>query len=193
MSGPERREGILAAAREQFAKHGFHGAGTAAIARAAGCSEAILYRHFASKRDLLLAVLEQEVRDRLDSGRVIAPPPGVDISAVLPETLRERLADEDMVVTTRRILLALSMTDDPDVRETMKGLFETIREPITRAIAAAQATGGIRDDIAPETLNWLFHGLFMVAAVRNAVAQDGVALPAVDAATILVDLLRPPA
>ena len=183
---------LLAAAREQFARHGYHGAATAAIARAAGCSEAILYRHFHSKRDLLLAVLGAEVGARVASGRAIAPPAGAPPTAGLADVLRARLDDEDMVVTARLILLALAMTDDPEVGETMRAWFATVRAPLTAALAGSQEAGLIRDDIDAETLTWLWHGLFLVAAVRNAIAQDGVASEAVDAATVLAGLLRPP-
>src|SRR5437588_12057183 len=53
----ERHEMILAAAGAVFAKHGFHGASTAEIARLADCSEPMLYKHFASKQALFAAVL----------------------------------------------------------------------------------------------------------------------------------------
>ena len=53
----ERYETILAAARTVFARHGYHRAGTAEIARAAGCSEPMLYKHFPSKQALFAAVL----------------------------------------------------------------------------------------------------------------------------------------
>ena len=114
-------------------------------------------------------------------------------STGLPDVLRARLDDEDMVVTARLILLALALTDDPEVGETMRAWFATVRAPLTAALAGAQDAGLIRDDIDAETLTWLWHGLFLVAAVRNAIAQDGVASQAVDAATVLAGLLRPPA
>ena len=193
IGGAERRELLLSAAREQFARHGFHGAATAAIARRAGCSEAILYRHFASKRDLLLAVLEREVSARIDESRAIAPPPGADPAAALPAVLRRLLDDPEMRVTARLILLAIAMTDDPEVRDTMRGWFAAVRAPLSAALAAGQGSGAVRDDVDAETLTWLWHGLLMLAAVRNAIADDGEALAAVDAADVLAELLRPPA
>ncbi|OYQ37815.1 hypothetical protein CHU95_00450 [Niveispirillum lacus] len=52
-----RTDHILAAARRCFARHGFHGAGTADICRDAGISPASLYQYFASKDDLILAIV----------------------------------------------------------------------------------------------------------------------------------------
>jgi AcrR family transcriptional regulator len=51
-SSPERREAILEASLELFARHGHHGVTTRMIADAAGISEALLYRHFRSKEAL---------------------------------------------------------------------------------------------------------------------------------------------
>lgn len=53
----DRRDSILAAAREAFARKGFEGASIADIARAASVSDGLVYRYFANKRDLLNAVL----------------------------------------------------------------------------------------------------------------------------------------
>lgn len=53
----DRRDSILDAARAAFARGGFEGTSIADIARAAGVSDGLVYRYFASKRDLLNAVL----------------------------------------------------------------------------------------------------------------------------------------
>jgi AcrR family transcriptional regulator len=55
----ERREHVIAAAVSEFARHGYHGASTAAIAKRAGISQPYIYALFPSKRDLFLAANEQ--------------------------------------------------------------------------------------------------------------------------------------
>ncbi|MBJ7456675.1 MAG: TetR/AcrR family transcriptional regulator [Thermoleophilia bacterium] len=192
MTGADRRVAILASARAAFAEKGFQGAGTAAISRAAGCSEAILYRHFDSKRALLLAVLEEEITSRVREGRAIAPSGGAESAAAMPAALEARLADPEMVVTIRLILLALSISGDPEVSAAVGRLFETVRAPVRRMLEAGQAAGRVRGDLDPELLTWLWHGLFLVALVRTSIADDGVALGAVDAARLLAGLLGPP-
>lgn len=57
LSAAERRQQLLEAAAFVFAERGFEGAATLAIARRAGVSEALLFRHFSSKKDLFRAVL----------------------------------------------------------------------------------------------------------------------------------------
>ena len=54
----ERREAIVRAALRVFTSTSYAGATTAEIAREAGVTEPVLYRHFASKRDLWLACLD---------------------------------------------------------------------------------------------------------------------------------------
>jgi TetR/AcrR family transcriptional regulator len=55
----ERRQAILEAALGVFSQGSYAGATTAQIAREAGVSEPVLYRHFASKRDLYFACLDE--------------------------------------------------------------------------------------------------------------------------------------
>ena len=58
MAAADRRKHLVETAIRLFTEGSYHGTTTAEIARAAGVSEPILYRHFASKRDLYLAALE---------------------------------------------------------------------------------------------------------------------------------------
>jgi AcrR family transcriptional regulator len=57
MTGDERREQILLTAVELFSQKGFKGTTTKEIARAAGVSEAMVFRHFATKDELYTAIL----------------------------------------------------------------------------------------------------------------------------------------
>ena len=58
----ERRAAIVAAALEVFGAGSYAGSTTADIARAAGVSEPIIYRHFPSKRDLWCACVDEAWR-----------------------------------------------------------------------------------------------------------------------------------
>jgi AcrR family transcriptional regulator len=67
MHGDDRRKQLLRVAIETFSRHGFGGTKTKDIAAAAGVSEAILFRHFATKEDLYHAILDaKEGEDSLD-------------------------------------------------------------------------------------------------------------------------------
>jgi TetR/AcrR family transcriptional regulator len=60
MPSEDRRRQLLRVAIESFARNGFSGTKTKDIAAAAGVSEAILFRHFASKEDLYHAILDEK-------------------------------------------------------------------------------------------------------------------------------------
>jgi AcrR family transcriptional regulator len=60
MTGDERREQILRAAVELFSRKGFKGTTTKEIANASGVSEAMVFRHFASKDELYAAILHSK-------------------------------------------------------------------------------------------------------------------------------------
>src|SRR5262245_29149000 len=84
----ERRQAVLDSACRVFFASSYRGATTAEIAREAGISEPILYRHFGSKRDLYLACLDEAWR----SFRVFAE----DALAEKPADCLGKIADAYM-------------------------------------------------------------------------------------------------
>jgi AcrR family transcriptional regulator len=83
---PRRRKGasaaeeILDAAAELFTTRGYAGTSTRMIAEAVGIRQASLYHHFATKDDILAALLEQTVSAALGRARelAVADGPAVD-------------------------------------------------------------------------------------------------------------------
>src|SRR6266542_4250631 len=78
MTAENRRAGILDAARGAFADTGYHETSLDAVAERAGVSKALLYEHFASKRELYVAMLEMHVHELVEriSGAVAGAEPG---------------------------------------------------------------------------------------------------------------------
>ena len=60
MAGEERRLQILTIAEQLFSERGFRGTTTKEIALAAGVSEAMVFRHFATKEELYAAILDHK-------------------------------------------------------------------------------------------------------------------------------------
>jgi AcrR family transcriptional regulator len=71
MAGGERRLQILRIAVRLFSQHGFRGTTTKEIAQAAGVSEAMVFRHFATKEELYKAILDHTAcpKGRLEDPR----------------------------------------------------------------------------------------------------------------------------
>lgn len=60
MAGEERREQLVRVAMQLFSRRGFSGTTTKKIAQAAGISEAMVFRHFATKEELYAAILDDK-------------------------------------------------------------------------------------------------------------------------------------
>jgi TetR/AcrR family transcriptional regulator, repressor for uid operon len=59
------RERIIQAARKLFISKGFHAATTAELAAESGVNISLIYRHFASKDDIVFTIAEQNVQDHI--------------------------------------------------------------------------------------------------------------------------------
>lgn len=62
MHSPDRRLQLLEAALDVFSQRGYSGATTKEIAKNAGVTEAIVFRHFATKHELYNAVLDHKMK-----------------------------------------------------------------------------------------------------------------------------------
>ncbi|MFJ8593093.1 TetR/AcrR family transcriptional regulator [Streptomyces sp. NPDC093598] len=65
MSAEERRESVIRAATTEFARGGYHGTSTEAIARRVGVSQPYLFRLFPGKKAIFLAAAQRCVEDTI--------------------------------------------------------------------------------------------------------------------------------
>ena len=74
MTGEDRRLQILRVAMRLFSQRGFRGTTTKEIALAAGVSEAMVFRHFATKEELYSAILDHKacVHESMEPLQVVA-------------------------------------------------------------------------------------------------------------------------
>src|SRR5437762_14109382 len=98
LTADERRQAVLDTAGRGCSRSSYRGATTAEIAREAGITEPILYRHFGSKRDLYLACLDEAWRSfREIAERALADDPvgclGAIADAYMSTMTRIRVAD----------------------------------------------------------------------------------------------------
>ena len=63
MKADERRQEIIRAAMEVFARNGFGGSTTREIAENAGISEAMIYSHFRNKQELYAAIIDEKLQE----------------------------------------------------------------------------------------------------------------------------------
>jgi AcrR family transcriptional regulator len=139
--GRERRDAILAAANDVFAKRGFRGASLATIAKQVGLSEPGLLHHFASKEELLLELLR--LRDQHDDERVEqARAAHTNAHDVLVELCRQN-ADRPGIVRLFTILAAESVDEDHPAHTWFFDRYTERRRQVAAALAAEQRDGRV--------------------------------------------------
>jgi len=142
----DRRDSIVDAARSAFAHSGFQGASVADIARAAGVSDGLVYRYFASKRDLLNAVLTEFYERTMADLEAIAAreaPFEDTLRALIRRHLSAFLADADLC----RLFIAEVRTATDYRGSSVHTLNRRYTSILTRLIEAAVASGEVRADI----------------------------------------------
>jgi AcrR family transcriptional regulator len=171
LTAEERRTAILTAARHVFAKHGFHGAGTAEIAREAGCSEPMLYKHFPSKQALFAATLDDaslclraRIHAMFDEGKG-------ELESIVAWV--EKLEHDDMILEVSRLrMLGITLADDPEIRAALDRSVAEMRRRVTGIFTRLQEQGQARTDVDAEQLGWLWLGFVLAAGFRFAVEGE---------------------
>lgn len=151
----KRREQLLDSAAALFAQHGYARATTAQLARAAGVTEPIIYRHFASKRDLFVALIERTGEDTLREWEA-------DLADATDsaDRLRRLLGDNPMVKPGGRsayrvILQAITEVDDPLIHAALRQHIAKLHAFITREVKTAQEQGKVTTRLSAEMIAWV--------------------------------------
>jgi AcrR family transcriptional regulator len=158
----ERREAVLEAGMEVFGDRGFLGTPTMDVARAAGISQAYLFRLFPTKADLVVAVVErsnQRIHVAFASAAALARAEGRDPGEAMGNAYSELLADRRLLLT--QIHQHAAAAAMPEVAEAARAMFERLVELVERETGAG-----------PEAVQQFFaHGMLMNVMVAIG-AQD---------------------
>ncbi len=147
LASADRRESILAAATRAFAAEGLGGARTQQIAKAAGISEALLFRHFPSKQALYDAVHERLIAIQNANFKVMTlPAPSTEgLVRMLWATLRVCVHGKpsDQAAAAQRIMLLSLAGDGAHAREFYARAHRKGVRALARAIEAAREAGDL--------------------------------------------------
>ncbi|GAA2883636.1 TetR/AcrR family transcriptional regulator [Streptosporangium fragile] len=166
---------ILDAAHQLMRTVGLARTTTKEIARTAGCSEAALYKHFASKEELFVHVLQERLpRLGVLLADSVAEPDGRGVAETLAEIAREAVAFYESSFP-----IAASLFSDPALLrrhgEEMTRLNAGPHVPLdalTAYLAGRRAAGRIRADADPAAAAALFLGACFQRAFLHAFAGD---------------------
>lgn len=169
----QRREQLLDVAETLFAQQGYSGATTAQIAKAAGVTEPIIYRHFKSKRDLFVALIERTGK------RTLALWQGDVSDAEDPATRLARiLADNPMVSMEGRagykvLLQAIPEVEDALIAKAVAEHMRMLHEFLTAEIKRAQEAHRVTGRFSAEVIAWTLIHLGMGYGVVDAMGVSG--------------------
>ncbi len=159
----EKREAFLPIVAEAFARLGYRRTTTATLAKLCGVRENVLYRLWPDKKAMFLAAMRY-VYDRsvkIWEEQAAGGPEGTAATRLLAYESRH-LGELGL----HRILFAgLSETDDPEIREHLKGTYRRFERWIRRRIEShRKLAGGPRGPDA-ELVAWALVGLGTIAMV----------------------------
>ena len=180
----DKREAILRAATQVFARRGFFQSQVADIARAAGVAAGTVYLYFRSKDDLLVSIFERTMKEWLAEGRA-----AIGGAGDAPERLRriarvhlERMGrDRDLAVVFQVELRQTTKFMERFSSTYLRDYLGIIRDTIAEGQAAGAFRGGINPTVAAKALfgaldematNWvLTHRTYALAAQADEVVD----------------------
>lgn len=168
LSAEERRAAVLDTACGIFAKGSYRGTTTAEIARQAGVTEPILYRHFASKRDLYLACLDaawDACREMWEGAVADEPDPSRWVGAMGRAYLEAK--DRKPLVANLWVQALTEASDDAEIRRYLKRHMREVHDFVTAIIERSQQANGIEDDRDASAEAWIFISLGLLATVSK--------------------------
>jgi AcrR family transcriptional regulator len=168
LAAAERRRAILDTASRAFSEGSYRGTTTAEIAREAGVTEPVLYRHFASKRELYLAVLESawgEIREGWD--RILAETDPAD--GWIPKMSKVALsAPGCRAVLADLWIQSLSEAyDDAEIRRYLRRQMREVHDYVADVIRRAQEAGTVEIERDPEAEAWIFLSVSLLVTVAR--------------------------
>jgi AcrR family transcriptional regulator len=165
-----QRDRILQAAKACFVEHGFHAASMANIAEAAQMSPGLIYRYFASKNAIILAIIERQLQD--SRAGIEALNLGSDLANRLGEVFAKlQVADEEFMNPALYLEMSAQASRDPQIARALADSDQATRGELAGWLGrVARGAGRAVDPQEVEArslvLQCIFEGL-VVRAVRE--------------------------
>ncbi|MBA3433416.1 MAG: TetR/AcrR family transcriptional regulator [Actinobacteria bacterium] len=150
----ERRSALIDAGLRAFSAGSYSGATTAQIAREAGVSEPILYRHFASKRELYFSCLDEawgRIRERIDESiEELGPEEGW--RCIGPATMRE----VKVLLPSLWMQAITEAGEDAEIRSHVRAHMREVHDFFADVLRRVQREGGIHPERNVDAEAWIF-------------------------------------
>jgi AcrR family transcriptional regulator len=153
----QRKAAVLDSACGIFSSGSYRGTTTAQIARLAGVTEPVLYRHFASKRDLYLACIEEawtRLRTCWEDGMAAEPDPAKWIPLISKTYVCLR-DPQTPVVSDLWMQALVEAGDDEVVQRFLKRHMREVHAYIADVMRRVQEAGVVLADRDPGAEAWI--------------------------------------
>jgi AcrR family transcriptional regulator len=171
----ETRRRVLDAAFEVFSAHGIAASSLSEVAAAAGLTKGAVYSSFASKDELVLALMEEHVAQRVDAALTNFTE-NVDTDHALADMAAALVAGMRADVAWHRLLAEYfaMASHDPARRDGLRQRRREAREAITRVLVRVADGLGIELPLAPAEMAVVLLALSNGLAVETDIDPEAV-------------------
>lgn len=168
MNADDRRRQLLDASIACFAEHGFGGTTTARLAEAAKVSEPVLYKHFASKQELFVSLIEEVGKEVIRTWRhAIAPLKSPMDQLRVLFRLNPAITDPRTAQLYKVIFMAQAEIKDPRIQSALREHYQQYARFLSNVLKRAQRAHQVRRDVQPIGLAWqLIHAAIGFAFIK---------------------------
>lgn len=159
---------VLDTACRVFSRCSYRAATTAEIAREAGVTEPILYRHFASKQALYLACIDDawtRVRGAWEEAVAAEPDPAAWTQAMSAAFFQFK--EQRSAVASLWLHALTESGDDPQIRRYLRRHLREVHEFVADVLQRCQAAGAVAPDRDPRAEAWIFVAVGLLVAVAG--------------------------
>jgi AcrR family transcriptional regulator len=174
MTGEETKERIVEATLGVLKRHGYAGASARAIAAEGGFNQALIFYHFGSVRNALLAALDRTSTERMAAYRAAAAEASdvAALVAVAGTIYREDLASGHITVLTELIAGASADPElGPEIVSRITPWIDFAREQIDRVVSGSPLSQLVPADDAAYAIVAQFLGLEMLSHLDGSTAR----------------------
>jgi AcrR family transcriptional regulator len=159
---------VLDTACRVFSRRSYRAATTAEIAREAGITEPILYRHFASKQALYLACIDdawERIRVAWDEAVAAEPDPAAWTQAM--STAFFQFKEQRSAVATLWLNALTESGDDPEIRKYLRRHLREVHDFVADVLTRCQAAGAVPAERDARAEAWIFVAVGLLVAVAG--------------------------
>jgi TetR/AcrR family transcriptional regulator len=192
MRAQQRRRQLLEVAASLFSRLGYRGTTTAELAKAAGITEPILYRHFENKLDLFVTLVDEVGREVIAGWQKALD--GVnDPRKRLEILLAGNPATHERGRSVYRVIFQ-AMTEaegDRSIARAIRKHVSKLHKFVAGELASLQAAAAIRRDEPPADLAWLLMNVAVGYGLMSPLGLGRNARGKLSMERLLTDLVSP--